>query len=217
MGESSQPAARRQVSSSTADHELRRASAEDVDRLKAILAAAFYEDPIMSWMMPDEDGRDRRLRRFFEIELSQVALVHGAVWTSTDLSGAAMSSAPGSWKLPPHALIAEGQNFGSWLPRASDLLAAMYRHHPSRPHYYFRDIGVLPEKQGQGLGSALMRPTLERCDREGLPAYLEASTERSAALYERLGFQRTGEEVRVDDSPPIWPMFRSPLPTEASS
>jgi GNAT superfamily N-acetyltransferase len=210
MGESPQPAGRREASPPTADHALRRASAEDVDRLKAVLAAAFYEDPIMGWMMPDEDSRDRRLRRFFEIELSHVALVHGAVWTSTDLGGAAMSSAPGSWKLPQRALLLEGQNFGSWLSRATDLLAAMYRRHPSRPHYYFRDIGVLPERQGQGLGSALMRPTLERCDREGLPAYLEASTERSAALYERLGFQYTGEELRVGDSPSVWPMLRPP-------
>ena len=52
-----------------------------------------------------------------------------------------------------------------------------------------RDIGVHPDTQGQGLGSTLMRPTLDRCDREGLPAYIEASNERSAALYARLGFQ----------------------------
>jgi hypothetical protein len=51
-------------------------------------------------------------------------------------------------------------------------------------------------------GSALMRPTLERCDHEGIPAYLEASSERNAALYERLGFQLT-TELRVADSPPL--------------
>jgi RimJ/RimL family protein N-acetyltransferase len=61
-------------------------------------------------------------------------------------------------------------------------------------------VGVATRFQGQGLGAALLRPTLDRCDREGLPAYLEASSERSAALYERLGFVHLGE-LRVPDGP----------------
>ena len=56
------------------------------------------------------------------------------------------------------------------------------------PHYYVR-TALPPQMQGRGLGGALMGPTLERCDRKGLPAYIEASSERSAALYERLGFR----------------------------
>ena len=77
------------------------------------------------------------------------------------------------------------------------------------PHYYVRDIGVHPDMQGRGLGSALLTPTLERCDREGVPAYLEASSERNAALYERHGFQHL-KELRVGDSPPLRLMIRPP-------
>ena len=84
------------------------------------------------------------------------------------------------------------------------------------PHYYVRDIGVYPDMQGNGLGGALLRPTLERCDREGLPAYLEASSERSAALYERLGFRHT-KELRVGGSPPLWLMIRPPNSSQATS
>jgi GNAT superfamily N-acetyltransferase len=46
------------------------------------------------------------------------------------------------------------------------------------PHYYIRCVGVATRFQGQCLGTALLRPTLDRCDREGLPACIEASTER---------------------------------------
>jgi GNAT superfamily N-acetyltransferase len=81
--------------------------------------------------------------------------------------------------------------------------------HVRGAHYYVRDIGVLPRRQGQGVGSALLRPTLERCDREGLPAYLEASSERSAALYERLGFG-IRRVLRVGAGPPLWLMLRAP-------
>jgi hypothetical protein len=31
----------------------------------------------------------------------------------------------------------------------------------------------------QGIGSALMAPMLERCDREGVRAYLDATSERN--------------------------------------
>jgi predicted N-acetyltransferase YhbS len=80
-----------------------------------------------------------------------------------------------------------------------------------KPHYYVRDIGVHPTEQGKGLGGALMRPTLDRCDLQGLPAYIEASSVRSAALYERLGFEHI-EELRVGGSPPLWLMLRQPHP-----
>jgi RimJ/RimL family protein N-acetyltransferase len=84
------------------------------------------------------------------------------------------------------------------------------RNHLQEPHYYIRWVGVATSFQGQGLGTALLRPTLDRCDREGLPAYLQASTERSAALYERLGFVHLGE-LQVPDGPRFWPMRRPPI------
>src|SRR5262249_8546927 len=73
-----------------------------------------------------------------------------------------------------------------------------------------RSIGIGPGLQGQGFGSALMRPTLERCDSDGLPAYLEASSERSAALYARLGFIHLGVLELADGAPPLWLMRRPP-------
>jgi RimJ/RimL family protein N-acetyltransferase len=74
-------------------------------------------------------------------------------------------------------------------------------------------LGVATRFQGQGLGTALLRQTLDRCDREGVAAYLEASTERSAALYARLGFVHLGE-LRVPDGPRFWPMRRPPADRE---
>jgi predicted N-acetyltransferase YhbS len=84
----------------------------------------------------------------------------------------------------------------------------MEKRHPREPHFYIRTIGVRTALQGQGLGSALMRPTLEKADSAGLPTYIEASTERSAALYERLGFRHMGAFELPDGGPPVWPMLR---------
>jgi GNAT superfamily N-acetyltransferase len=193
----------------------RHATQEDVHRLKAVLADAFVEDPIFGWLMPDDSSRRARLRRYFGIELRHLALPRGRVWTTSDLTGAALTLPPGAWRSPLRVTLLEGSAFGVHVSRAARIGGAIEWRHVRGPHYYVRDVGVLPDMQGQGLGSALLRPTLERCDREGLPAYLEASSERSAALYERLGFKLTGE-LRIGSCPLLRLMVRPPHPAQTA-
>jgi ribosomal protein S18 acetylase RimI-like enzyme len=195
--------------------DLRPASRADVGALARMLADAFYEDPMFSFLMPNDASRLPRLRRFFASAMRDMALVRGRVWTSTDLLGAALTMPPGAWRVPPRATLLQGPCFGRHMVRAARVLGAIEYRHPREPHYYFIDIGVAPRVQGEGRGSTVMRPTLDRCDREGLPAYLEASSERSAALYERLGFRVTSE-LRVAGSPPLRLMFRPPHSLDAT-
>ena len=127
-------------------------------------------------------------------------------------TGAALVLSPGRWRAPVSCTLLEGGAFWARLDRATRMGLAIEWHHGRLvrgPHYYVRDVGVVPEAQGQGLGSALLEPTLVACDREGLPAYLEASSERNAALYERLGFCLL-RELRVGSSPPLRLMLRNP-------
>jgi GNAT superfamily N-acetyltransferase len=84
-------------------------------------------------------------------------------------------------------------------PRTFELFDLFNAHHPQEPHYYLQFIGVCPGCQGTGIGSALLRAVLERCDREGAAAYLEAD-EWSRHLYDKHGFEATAE----------MPMWRAP-------
>lgn len=77
------------------------------------------------------------------------------------------------------------------------------------PHYYLFLLGTRPESQGHGLGSSLMAPVLERCDRDRVPAYLEATSERNVPLYLRHGFEVTAE-IQIPGGPKMWPMWRAP-------
>jgi GNAT superfamily N-acetyltransferase len=203
------------ATSVSADRGLRMANPDDVRTLAGALADAFYDDPIFGWLMPDDHARLGRLRRFYATELRHVGLTRGHAWTSNELIGAAISTPPGAWRVPPRVMLAQGALFGRHIVRAAILPPAVERRHLREPHYYFAHIGVTPHAQGQGLGSALMGPILDRCDREGLPAYLEASSERSATLYERLGFRIT-RELRVASSPPLRLMVRPPAPSEGA-
>ena len=47
-------------------------------------------------------------------------------------------------------------------------------------------------------------------DRDGVAAYLEASSPRNRVLYERHGFEVTEEFTLGRGSPPLWRMWRAP-------
>jgi GNAT superfamily N-acetyltransferase len=88
-------------------------------------------------------------------------------------------------------------------------LGQMGEYHPEEPHWYLPLIGVDVTRQGRGYGSALLRHALHRCDDDGLPAYLEATSPSSKPLYERHGFEELGV-IQAGESPPMWPMQRRP-------
>lgn len=90
------------------------------------------------------------------------------------------------------------------------LLREVDRQHPHEPHWYLALLATDPIVQGRGFGTALLAPILERCDREGLPAYLETQKESNVAWYARSGF-RVSEEVRLPGAPPVWCLRREPL------
>jgi GNAT superfamily N-acetyltransferase len=133
--------------------------------------------------------------------------------------------AAAAWDLPDHWKLGVGEQlrlmpaflrmFGRHLPRSLGALTRMESGHPKEPHYYLPFVGVLPECRGRGIGAAVLAPVLERCDREELPAYLEASSPRNRPLYERLGFAVTEEITLGKGSPPIWRMWRDPQPASA--
>jgi GNAT superfamily N-acetyltransferase len=85
----------------------------------------------------------------------------------------------------------------------------MESRHATQPHHYVPFVGVAPDRQGAGIGTRLMQPTLDRCDQDQLPAYLEATTERNAALYARLGFEQIGE-LHYGGTQPLRLMLRPP-------
>lgn len=93
-------------------------------------------------------------------------------------------------------------------PRTFELFELFDAHRPQDPHYYLQFIGVRPDRQGTGIGSALLRAVLDRSDLEGAAAYLEAD-ERSRFLYLKHRFEATGER-RVPRGPSFWPMWRAP-------
>jgi ribosomal protein S18 acetylase RimI-like enzyme len=191
--------------------DVRKVTEEELPRVVEAVAEGFYDDPLLSWTFPDDSRRLRQLNEAFGLFMRRVWFPHGHCYTTDRFAGGSFWLPPGTWHLGflrqllmlPAMLRLAGRDF----PRLMGVLSAMEREHPHDRHYYLPVIGVAPPWQGRGFGSALLRPVLEICDRERLPAYLEASSPRNRALYERHGFRAVGE-IRVKDSPPVWPMRR---------
>ncbi|MFE3630836.1 GNAT family N-acetyltransferase [Streptomyces goshikiensis] len=195
--------------------EIRQADPSDRDAVARLLDVAFRDDPVSGWVFPDPEHRAAVHGKFLGVFVD-VALEEGRIDCAVDGSAAAL------WlRVPagdPDAETAEDE-VPARMRAAADpdnercelvgrLTGAV--HPTAEEHEYLLMIAVAPGRQGEGLGTELMRPVLERCDREGVPAYLEASSERSKALYERLGWEVTGEPVRLPDGPLMWPMWRKP-------
>ncbi|PGH52309.1 GNAT family N-acetyltransferase [Streptomyces sp. Ru87] len=198
---------------------IRRAGAEDREWIASLLGEAFHEDPVSSWVFPEERRRRELHPRFFGVFLG-AALAEGAVEVTEDRSAAALwLDVPAVAEEDVPAAIAEDDEVAALMRKESDpeneraetVGRLTARVHPRlRAHRYLMLLGVEPDRQGQGLGSALLAPALRRCDAEGVPAYLEASNARSRALYEREGFRFTGRTVDLPGGPPMWPMWREP-------
>ena len=91
-----------------------------------------------------------------------------------------------------------------------DGTADAFRPHPREPpHHYLRVLGCDPNRQGQGIGSRLLEPTLAQCDTRGEPAYLESSNEKNLSFYRRHGFETTAEVV-THLGARAWLMWRAP-------
>lgn len=194
--------------------DIRKMTAADVGAAATTLAQAFYDDPHFRWIVREDSIRMRRLDRGFATFIGRIWLREDASYTHERGIGAALWLPPGTWHLSVlaqlrllPAVVAAMRRDSVRLLRA---LTFIEKKHPHEPHWYLPAIGVRPDWQGRGFGAALLRPVLERCDAERTPAYLEASTPRNRALYERHGFETIEECSYAADGPPMWRMWREP-------
>ncbi len=78
------------------------------------------------------------------------------------------------------------------------------------PSWYLAVLGTDPGYRGRGVARNLLERTLERCDIERLPAWLETTEEATAGLYERFGFVTIAAIDGGSVLPGIWVMRREP-------
>jgi len=193
---------------------VRHALAADLDALEGALTRAFADDPLMAWIYRTDppEQREEHLREFMRFALN-VGLPAGHTYAVGTNAGAAI------WGPPDVDILGEdvltpffemlGRQIGDEAERVGNGLMSIAESHPhDEPHFYLFVLGTDAPFQGQGLGSRLIRDVLDRCDRQGLPAYLESSNPRNVPFYERHGF-RVQREMDLGDGTVVRPMWRA--------
>ena len=186
----------------------------DLRRIVEVLDAAFAWDPVSHWLVLGDPAGSPWHRALFRA-FTEWALRHGTVHVSApDLDAAALwlDLTPGAAEPVPALAGMLRAALGPVYGRFAQLAELMDAVHPyQRRHAYLPFVGVVPEAQGYGLGTALLRHQLAALDAQRRPAYLEASSRRSMALYRSLGFTRTGHTVQLPPAgPALFPMWREP-------
>jgi ribosomal protein S18 acetylase RimI-like enzyme len=195
---------------------VRRATDADVDAMAAQLARTFFDDPVTSHIFNRPSRREAGLRAYFSTQMRADYLPFGGCYTTDDYAGSAIWAPAGKPMLTGmkgvmtmfRVLPYVAQNLVTTL-RILNMVEGM---HPHEPHWYLATLGTAVDRQGKGIGTALMRPVLEHCDAEGLPCYLESSKERNVPFYRRHGFEVVQELRLPGDGPLLWTMWREPKP-----
>jgi ribosomal protein S18 acetylase RimI-like enzyme len=190
---------------------VRSASRDEENTVSALITLAFASDPMARWSL-----RDAQVYLAVMPELIRAfgaaAYDSDSAYVSDDFGGAAMWLPPG---VEPDIetldrLVRENAD-PAILTDVEAIFDAMAHYHPEIPHWYLPLIGTDPLRQGEGIGGALMRHALARCDRDGVAAYLESSNPRNIPLYQRHGFEILGT-IQFGSSPVLTPMLRPPRP-----
>jgi ribosomal protein S18 acetylase RimI-like enzyme len=184
------------------------------------LTEAFLDDPLYRCMFPQEAERKAGTRLFMEC-IVRCSLDTGRVMAGSDGRGAACWLAEGgaadegalrpetasllaraACTIPMHSLLR-----ALWLYR---VMAQGHCGAISRPHWYLWAIGVHPQFQHSGLGTELLRASLEEIDAAGLPAYLETAQSRTVGMYEQFGFRVVFTRRLLKHGVTLWCMVREP-------
>ena len=192
---------------------IRRASPGDRSGVATTVAAAFAEDPGWAFILGEDYGR---LAAQFVATLFDVRVGSQNVWVTADLAAVAMWDAPDKSDGTPefagsvwgrYRAIA-GEDSFQRLASYNDAVAAVS---PADIYWYLGVLATHPERQREGLATAVMTPILDEADRLGIACCLETSTAENRRFYERRGFTQATEIV-LPGGPPTWWLRRAPTP-----
>lgn len=192
---------------------------DQVDEAARVLARAFHNDPLQTYVLPEPDDRARVSPAHFAALLRYGRQYGEVLTTAGAIAGAAVWLPPDGWEITPERLA------GSDLGQLDQLMGAepaarfldaigfiepFHHRDMPEPHWYAMVIGVDPSEQRRGVGQALLAPILARADADGLPCYLETAQPANVPFYQRAGFDILVQATEPRSALPMWTFRRDP-------
>jgi ribosomal protein S18 acetylase RimI-like enzyme len=190
--------------------DIQKYSPAQIEATVTILADAFVTNPLHVCAFGPERLDQNRL--FFRIGLRRMFSGQSFVALSDgEVRGYVHFNASPYCLPPPEEVPLSTANLlkplGAAVPQVIKWVSRWCRLDPEEPHGHLGPIGVSPQAQGQGVGTALMGRYLEYLERERLAGYLETDRPNNVGFYEKFGFVVRREEMLIGT--PVWYMWRT--------
>jgi GNAT superfamily N-acetyltransferase len=191
----------------------------DVKLAGEVLANAFRDYPFFEYCLGDTDNYDRMAPGMFA-SFVRWTMLYGKAWATNDLNAVALRRPPGTRSIGFWNALRSGLAFtflrmdnatSRRFRRAAPIVEETHKRiMGDRPHWHCWMMGVLPARQGTGVGRQLMRYTFEQSDRAGLPCYLETFSEGSVRVHESQLYS-VRETIAIPGTPlTLYAMVRPP-------
>lgn len=192
----------------------RKLERHEIQAASRALGRAFYDDPLMIYLMPS-DGRRARAMTYVMRCAIRMAFPEGESYSlEAPEDGAALFLPPAVRKVPAmrvmQAILPDSWRFGLGpIARYMAVMKEFEAKHPPENHWYLMTLGVEPDRQGRGLGGRLISSVLKRAQAEGTTVYLETNKARNVAFYKKHGFRvREHFNCHGGRGPESWTMIR---------
>lgn len=185
--------------------------------LATSISRAFFDDPLMTFIMPDASKRTKRSEWMFGALMRYVRR-NGHIYTDDNQSAGSIWLPPGNttmsqvgmmraglWQMPFRVGLGGFMRFN----RLDGAASKAHKKAVQGDHWYLLGLGVAPDAQKSGLGTEAIEMGAAQAQAAGLPVYLETMTQTNVDFYTKRGFE-VSEEVEVDDDLRIWAMVKRP-------
>jgi GNAT superfamily N-acetyltransferase len=200
-------------------------SLPDLPEIVAVMSDAFYNYPVMRYVLGPAQPYERRLERLVELFVSNRAYRNEPMIGVRDASGALVGAAtmtlPAPADPPPSLLTLRDTLWGELgadtRARYDEFVAATQQFAIAEAHHHLNMIGVRRSHHGRGLARLLLDAVHERSRADGASSGVSLTTELTAnvRLYEHFGYRVTGHAL-VGDAFETWTLFRPNTPVDQS-
>lgn len=175
----------------------------------ALYSKAFRSDPAITYLLctlpPPQ--REAYLEEYFTRLATAAALNNAVFEEAEDFSSCSIIMPPGCSVDNPWTLIPAGLFSVLWKLGVAGCWRMLGEFEPATAavrkqalggvegFWYLFFVATREDARGKGLSSALIRRLQERAEEEGVPVWLEATTEYSSKVYAKLGFEGVGTVV----------------------
>ena len=191
---------------------------ENAEVVTDVLYEAFYNYPVMRYVLGEKDDYDNRLRKLVGFFVANRALrkepMFGIYNSENRLVAAAIVTLPGDIPAPEELKRRreilwdeigsdERMRYEAYGKAASGLL-------PKEPHHHLNMIGVRPAYKGQGLARQLNTSVEELVSSHPTSSGLSLNTEveSNVNFYLHLGYEIVGQKL-FDNNFETWGFFKS--------